>query len=104
MVALKHAPYNDALDLAGRLEALTWLCDIVGGGLGVRNLLDAREKEVAALKKQLLEDARVGGREGGFGVAGAQMLGWLGAGGCKGEGRGALELRVLGAFGRRLGA
>lgn len=58
VTALKHAPYNEALDLPARLEALTWLCGIVGGGLGVRNLLDAREKEVAALKKQLLEDAR----------------------------------------------
>lgn len=45
--------------LPARLEALTWLCGIVGGGLGVRNLLEAREKEAAALKKQLLEDARV---------------------------------------------
>lgn len=58
VTALKHGPY-DALDLPARLEALTWLCGIVGGGLGVRNLLDAREKEAATLKKQLLEDARV---------------------------------------------
>jgi hypothetical protein len=75
VTALKHAPYNDALDLPARLEALTWLCGIVGGGLGVRNLLDAREKEVAALKKQLLEDTRVSGEKGrgGWGVVGVWM-------------------------------
>lgn len=56
--ALKHGPYN-SLDLSQRLQALSWLCGIVGEGLGVRNLLDAREREAAALKKQLLEDARV---------------------------------------------
>jgi hypothetical protein len=58
VTALKHLPY-DTLDLAARLEALLWLCGVVGGGLGVRNLLDVREREAATLKKQLLEDARV---------------------------------------------
>jgi hypothetical protein len=58
VTALKHGPF-DTLDLPARLDALTWLCGVVGGGLGVRNLLDAREKEAATLKKQLLEDARL---------------------------------------------
>lgn len=58
VTALKHGPY-DSLGLAQRLQGLTWLCGIVGEGLGVRNLLEAREREAAALKKQLLEDARV---------------------------------------------
>jgi hypothetical protein len=63
VTALKHGPY-DTLGLAQRLQALTWLCGLVGEGLGVRNLLEGREREAAALKKQLLEDARVRGGEG----------------------------------------
>jgi len=58
VTALKHGPY-DSLALDQRLAALLWLCGIVGDGLGVRNLLESREKEVAALKKQILEDTRV---------------------------------------------
>lgn len=65
VTALKHGSY-DSLNLAQRLEALAWLCGVVCEGLGVRNLLESREREAAALKKQLLEDARVRGwREGG---------------------------------------
>lgn len=60
--ALKHGSY-DHLSLQDRLAALLWLIGIVSDGLGVRGMLDAREKEVAALKKQLLEDARVSGEE-----------------------------------------
>ena len=44
---------------AGRLAALLWLIAVVGDGLSVRALLEAREKEVTALKKQLAEDTRV---------------------------------------------
>lgn len=58
VTALKHGPY-DNLDLGQRLAALLWLCGVVGEGLSARTLLDAREKEVIALKKQLQEDARV---------------------------------------------
>jgi hypothetical protein len=60
VAALKHgAGGYDALSLPQRLAALLWLVGVVGEGLGVRGVLELREKEAAALKKQLLEDARV---------------------------------------------
>ncbi|KAF6264659.1 hypothetical protein COO60DRAFT_75930 [Scenedesmus sp. NREL 46B-D3] len=55
--ALKHGGY-DALSLQQRLEALLWLAGAVNEGPGVRLRLEGREKEAAALRKQLLEDAR----------------------------------------------
>lgn len=59
-MALKHGSY-DALSLAQRLEALLWLIGVVTEGPGVRVKLEAREREAAALKKQLQEDNRVSG-------------------------------------------
>jgi hypothetical protein len=56
--ALKHGGY-DGLSLQQRLDALLWLAGVVNEGPGVRLRLEAREKEAAALRKQLLEDARV---------------------------------------------
>lgn len=55
---LKHSGY-DSLSLQQRLEALLWLGGLVGEGPGVRGRLEAREREAAALRKQLLEDGRV---------------------------------------------
>ncbi|WIA12944.1 hypothetical protein OEZ85_006559 [Tetradesmus obliquus] len=54
---LKHSGY-DSLSLQQRLEALLWLGGLVGEGPGVRGRLEAREREAAALRKQLLEDGR----------------------------------------------
>jgi hypothetical protein len=56
--ALKHGGY-DGLSLQQRLDALLWLAGVVNEGPGVRLRLEAREKEAAALRKQLLEDSRV---------------------------------------------
>jgi hypothetical protein len=60
--ALKHGGY-DSLSLQQRLEALLWLAGVVNEGPGVRGRLEAREREAAALRKQLLEDARVSGSD-----------------------------------------
>ncbi len=59
VAALLHKEY-DALPLSQRIDALGWLCGVVGEGPAVRTAMVARDRELQRIRHAMQEDIKVG--------------------------------------------